>query len=301
MDRWGRKTAMLTTAIVSLIGAIGLTAAQNIGMFIAFRFFTGAGSFAFLAVSKLRTLCCSSSSWLMNLAPVYTSELAPPAYRGFFGGMVGVMLGLGYASASFFGLAFSFQASGSVSWRVPLGLGIFWPLLIVCILPFIPESPRYLLMTDKHDEAWKVIEKLHGDPNDPENEVARSEFYQMHQQISFDRTVDSSWKHMFTKPSYRKRSIYAMAFTFFTQSTAVLVITNYVSAIKAPLFQRLTLSGTNILRRPWIRCPRPTDTSERPRFNCFPWEHSWSPPHGPARSTSTDSYRVYGSHSVSLH
>jgi MFS family permease len=55
-------------------------------MFIAFRFFAGAGSWGFLA-----------------LTPVYTAELAPAEMRGFFVGMNGVMIALGYAIASYMG------------------------------------------------------------------------------------------------------------------------------------------------------------------------------------------------------
>lgn len=167
----------------------------------------------------------------MQKAPLYTSELAPPAYRGFFSGMVGVMLGLGYACSSFFGLAFYFSNNAVASWRAPLGLALLWPLLILVILPFIPESPRFLLMADRHEEAWKVVSALYKDPQDPDQPFARREFYQMQQQAAFDRTVTSTWAEMFRRPSYRKRSIMGIAFGFITQSTAVLVINNYVSKL----------------------------------------------------------------------
>ena len=36
-------------------------------------------------------------------------------------------------------------------WPILLGLTICWPLLQLVCLPFIPESPRYLLLT-KHNE-----------------------------------------------------------------------------------------------------------------------------------------------------
>ena len=51
-DRWGRRIAMWTCGALGLIGAIFLCAAQNVGMFIAFRFVAGAGAWSFVGISK---------------------------------------------------------------------------------------------------------------------------------------------------------------------------------------------------------------------------------------------------------
>jgi hypothetical protein len=69
--------------------------------------------------------------------------------------------------------------------------------------------------------------KLHHTPDDPDQEYARTEFYQMQKQTEHDQKLEPSWKLMFTKASYRKRVILACAFAFIGQSTAVLVVNNY--------------------------------------------------------------------------
>jgi MFS family permease len=51
-DRWGRRVAMWTCAGLGLVGGTFLCAAQNVGMFIAFRFFAGAGAWSFLSISE---------------------------------------------------------------------------------------------------------------------------------------------------------------------------------------------------------------------------------------------------------
>lgn len=51
-DRFGRKSALMYCSIISIIGGIGVTAAQNMAMLLVFRVFAGAGSFAFLALSR---------------------------------------------------------------------------------------------------------------------------------------------------------------------------------------------------------------------------------------------------------
>src|SRR5438045_3897493 len=52
MDKYGRKVGVMYCATLSIIGGVCLCAAQNIAMFIVFRFFAGAGSWAFLPLSR---------------------------------------------------------------------------------------------------------------------------------------------------------------------------------------------------------------------------------------------------------
>lgn len=52
MEKWGRKAGFIYCGSLSIIGGTILTASQDAGMFIAFRFFAGAGSYGFFAVSK---------------------------------------------------------------------------------------------------------------------------------------------------------------------------------------------------------------------------------------------------------
>ena len=159
---------------------------------------------------------------------MYTAELAPPAVRGFMVGLCGVMVGVGYMLANFMGLAFFYSTDPVLQWRAPLGISLVFPVVLLCSMPFLPESPRYLLMSNQPEKAWNIISKLHAVKSDPDQEFARGEFYQMKKQIELERTLPSSWLQMFKRKSYRKRSFLAMAFSFIGQSTAVLIINNFV-------------------------------------------------------------------------
>jgi len=66
------------------------------------------------------------------------------------------------------------------------------PLFIQCLIGFIlaagtlviPESPRWLIDTDKEEEGLRVIADLHGgDPNHP---VALAEFQEIKEKILED-------------------------------------------------------------------------------------------------------------------
>jgi MFS family permease len=126
------------------------------------------------------------------------------------------------------GLAFYYSSNEEAQWRAPLGIGLIWPILMLLIVPLVPESPRYLLLKGRSDEAWEVISKLHGGKTASEQSYARAEFYQMKRQADLDRTLNASWKQLFVKRSYRKRMIMATGISFLGQSSAVLVINNYV-------------------------------------------------------------------------
>ncbi len=137
------------------------------------------------------------------------------------------MLGLGYATASYFGLAFRYTDNKAAQWRGPSGLAMVWSVIVLCALPFIPESPRFLLMHGRKDEAWKVVARLHASKRDPEQVFAREEFYQMQVQAEQDRSKPASWRVLLSK-AHRKRVMLACGLTVLGQSTAVLVIQNYV-------------------------------------------------------------------------
>jgi hypothetical protein len=52
-------------------------------------------------------------------------------------------------------------------------------LVVICL---VPESPRWLLMQNKVEKAREIVMKLHSIKGEPDQEFARSEFYQMHKQ-----------------------------------------------------------------------------------------------------------------------
>jgi hypothetical protein len=83
-------------------------------------------------------------------------------------------------------------------------------LTLLCGLYWVPESPRWLVMNDRVPKAQAILEKLHSHAKTLDNEYALAELYQIQKQVLIDRTLPSSWVHMFKKPSYRKCAFLAM-------------------------------------------------------------------------------------------
>ena len=94
-------------------------------------------------------------------------------------------------------------------------------IIVMCALPFMPESPRFLLMHDKHEEASRNLHRLHT------REEAEIELQQIAAQMQIDRTLPSSYWAMLKKPSYRKRTLLCLGTTCGIQFSGILVINNY--------------------------------------------------------------------------
>jgi MFS family permease len=97
-----------------------------VSMYIVMRFITGVGIGA-----------------LVTLVPLYQSEISPPAIRGLLVGMHGVLICVGYAVASWIGLAFYFVNASGAQWRIPLAIQCLAPLALAAGVLFLPESPRW--------------------------------------------------------------------------------------------------------------------------------------------------------------
>jgi hypothetical protein len=89
-------------------------------------------------------------------------------------------------------------------------------------MKWLPESPRYLIQTGKHEQARIVLSKLHA------AEEATVEFSQIETQLRIDSTLPNSWKSLLTKRSYRKRALFALGLACGIQFTGVLVINSKV-------------------------------------------------------------------------
>ena len=156
------------------------------------------------------------------IAPVYSAELSPTPLRGLFGGVNGIAIGLGYAFATYMGLAFYDTGSFVNQWRGPYGVGLAFNIVPLVGMLFVPESPRWLLMAGRTGDARKSMEKLHHIRSTEWPDTNVAEFYQMGKQVEHDKEMHTTWCDMIRLPAYRKRVMLSAGFAFIAQSTAIL-------------------------------------------------------------------------------
>jgi len=126
-DRFGRKKTLILIGGLYVLSAFGCAFATDVATFIAARFLGGLG----IGISTVA-------------APLYISEIAPPAYRGRLAGMFqfNIVFGIVIAFASNAVIA---RVGGEDAWRWMLGVAAV-PSLVYAVMCFgLPESPRWLI------------------------------------------------------------------------------------------------------------------------------------------------------------
>jgi sugar porter (SP) family MFS transporter len=199
-DKWGRRTGIAVPSIINVVSSALLAGSVHVGMFICFRFTAGLAAY-----------------WIVSAVPVLMTEVAPPNVRGVLVNVHGLMLIFGFALSNWVGYGF-YQID---QWRAPFAFQSLPSILLLLVILRLPESPRWLVQQDRLEEALEVLQKLHTPVE------AQVEFAQIQRQIQTDRGLASSYRAMFTKPSYRKRTFMALFVTVGIQMTGPFVINNY--------------------------------------------------------------------------
>ncbi|TQN69344.1 Major facilitator-type transporter ecdD [Colletotrichum shisoi] len=95
----------------------------------------------------------------LAVVPVYQSEIVPSEIRGFAVGsyQFSLMFGTLIVNSVCRGTS---TLEGNASWRIPMGLFYVIPVIVMGLIFFIPESPRWLLTQDRVEEAQVSLRKL---------------------------------------------------------------------------------------------------------------------------------------------
>jgi SP family sugar:H+ symporter-like MFS transporter len=153
-DRIGRRGVMMLAAVLFLISALGAGAAPASAFFILARIIGGLGVGAASVIS-----------------PVYVSEVTPAAIRGRLSSVQQVMIITGltgafvanYLLAHFAGGSTAILAFGQPAWRWMFWLQAIPAAIYLLALLAIPESPRYLVIKRRDEEARQVLARLFGE------------------------------------------------------------------------------------------------------------------------------------------
>ena len=153
-DRYGRKKMLITAAALFVVSAIGTGAAVNFSWFVIFRILGGFG----IGVAS-------------NVSPIYIAEVSPAQVRGRYVSFnqLAIVLGILLAQLANQAIGNQFTSGGTITsagtewaWR-----WMFWASLIPATLFFIlawviPESPRWLAINKKYNDAHTIFERIGG-------------------------------------------------------------------------------------------------------------------------------------------
>jgi SP family arabinose:H+ symporter-like MFS transporter len=151
-DRYGARTCLRWVAGLYLLSGLGCFLAPSWETLIGFRFLAG--------------IAVGASS---VLAPVYLSEIAPPARRGALVGAFQFNIVFGILIAYLSNYLVGTLALGDFDWRVKFGITALPAALLLTLLYAIPQSPRWLALKGRRTEALLVMDEI-GVP-DPQAEI----------------------------------------------------------------------------------------------------------------------------------
>ncbi|HUA14879.1 MAG TPA: sugar porter family MFS transporter [Verrucomicrobiae bacterium] len=147
-DKYGRRDSLRVMAILYVVSALGCAFAWNWGALVFFRFLGGLG----IGGSSV-------------LGPMYIAEIAPAAWRGRLVGVFQFNVVAGILLAYFSNYLVGTQHfSVDADWRWKLGIAAAPAALFLALLFTIPRSPRWLVKTQRLDEAREVL-RLTGEKN----------------------------------------------------------------------------------------------------------------------------------------
>ncbi|KIW46759.1 uncharacterized protein PV06_02403 [Exophiala oligosperma] len=95
----------------------------------------------------------------LAVVPTTLAELSPPRFRG-------SMVGLYWLSIKVGGLIISViakrtsQLNTNWAWRIPFTLFFIIPTIVASLIWLLPESPRWLVLRNRHDDAVKSLQRL---------------------------------------------------------------------------------------------------------------------------------------------
>ncbi|EFR04701.1 high-affinity glucose transporter [Nannizzia gypsea CBS 118893] len=223
-DHLGRKKAIMTGAIIWIIGSVITCASQNIAMLIVGRVING-----------LSVGICSAQ------VPVYISEVAPPTKRGRLVGCQQWAITWGILIMFYISYGCSF-IKGPAAFRIPWGLQAIPAVLLFFGMMPLPESPRWLARKDRWDECHRVLTLVHGH-GDPDSPFVQREFQEIKDICEFERAnADVSYLELF-KPNMINRTHIGVFTQIWSQLTGMNVMMYYITYV----FGMAGLTGNTLL------------------------------------------------------
>ncbi|MDR2913922.1 MAG: sugar porter family MFS transporter [Tannerella sp.] len=214
-DRYGRKKMLIIAAVLFTVSAYGTGVVDNFTWFIIYRMMGGFG----IGIAS-------------NISPIYIAEVSPASVRGRFVSLNQLTIVLGILAAQIINWQIGNHympdkdvlSAESVEWA---WRWMFWAELVPAglffILSFIiPESPRWLAINKKKDNARKIFAHIGG------NAYAEAELTEIDKlQVTNDK---NNWKALL-KPNVRKVLIIGIVLAVFQQWCGINVIFNYAHEI----------------------------------------------------------------------
>lgn len=219
-DRLGRKPLLLLSAFIFLVTAYATGAFNTFTLFLCARFIGG------IAIGIAS-----------GLSPMYIAEIAPSHIRGKLVSLNQLTIVLGILGAQIVNFLIAEPIPTGVavppadSWNVLMGWRwMFWSAafpaaLFMLLVFFIPESPRWLAMKNRKEQAVGILTRIGG------AEYASAEYAAVTTPEAKSVKSEKGGLHVLFSKSYRLVLLIGVAIAVFQQWCGTNVIFNYAQEI----------------------------------------------------------------------
>jgi SP family sugar porter-like MFS transporter len=214
-DRYGRKKMLIAAAVLFVVSSYGTGAIDSFTWFVVFRIMGGFG----IGIAS-------------NISPVYIAEVSPASVRGRYVSLNQLTIVLGILAAQLTNWLIGKQytpengmlavAGIEWAWRWMFWAEIVPATLFLCLTFFIPESPRWLAINKKEEDARKVFCRIGGEQH------AVRELEEIRSLPSIQSKND---RKALAHPSVRNVLIIGIVLAVFQQWCGINVIFNYADEI----------------------------------------------------------------------
>ncbi len=231
----GRRTSLFWSMVVFVIGSV-LEMFINVGLLYAGRTLTGLGIGS-----------------AMTVLPIYIAEFAPVPIRGRLVGLfeifVQIFLVIGFWVN--YGVNQNIAPTSNTQWRIPFALQFIPAALCLLCLPFMIESPRWLVTKGRDEDARKALAWVRNLPGD--HAYIEAELREIQASVALElesigsggaaghyRNHVALWRELLSA-GVRNRMVLALLLMLLQQLTGINAI-NYFSPL---IFTQLGYSGTD--------------------------------------------------------
>ncbi len=220
-DRYGRKPVLVLSAVLFAVSSIFTGWAPNFTAFIAWRI---AGGIA-IGLSS-------------NVSPLYIAEISPAAHRGRLVSLnqFAIVIGILLAQIANWIIAAPIPDHLSndallASWNVQFGWRWMFTAVAVPAVVFliaslaIPESPRWLLIRNRSDEAMQVLRRVTGTA-----EKAATEAATIGAALRQEQTAARGWRGL-VQPGVRRVLLIGIVLAVLQQWSGINILFNYAEEV----------------------------------------------------------------------
>ncbi|KAK5685485.1 hypothetical protein LTS10_003564 [Elasticomyces elasticus] len=256
----------LTLAGISLGGLPSFIPASYVSDYMGRRFTVAIGSSIMLAAAIIQ--CATSGVYAFlgtrimlgiglgfsqTAAPPLTTEIAHPKHRANVTNLFQAIWYWGAIVSAIFTLGTLF-VDNSWSWRVPCLMQGLFPAIQLFGLLLVPESPRWLVSKNRHDEALQMLARYHAN-GVVDDELVQYEFKEICQALELEKDAAKStgWSTFFATKGNRHRFLICILVGFMIQWAGNGIVSYYLAPIlkSVGITSSITQAGINLALQFW--------------------------------------------------